>query len=158
MGRKTAYIEMNTTNEIQSLSPKEERLPFCHMGIDIFPCKSVTSLPEILRLDYEYFVIDMAVLNTYTAKEFSRCDKQFIVCSFSKWKRARTTARLKQLLNTTMIQQEHVTILENFSMKESKLSMSSMGHSKVLPFPFVQNPFQLDICLFHALNQILKGV
>lgn len=135
-----------------------ESKSFSFLGIDFFPCRTVTSLPEILRMDYEYFILDMGVLNTYTAKEFSRCDKQFLVCSLSKWKRKNTTEKIEHLLNNTFIQKEHLIILENLGKKESKLSISSGKPLMVLPFPFVENPFQLETRLFNDFENLLKGV
>ena len=69
---KTAYIELNTTDQIKSLSPKNSLDPFVYKGIHIFPSTKVTSVSDILSKDFDYFILDMGVLTKYTAVEFSK--------------------------------------------------------------------------------------
>lgn len=158
LGRRTAYIELNTTNEIRTLSSNRKAMEFLYKGISIFPCQTVTSLADVLHMDYEYFVLDMGVLNTYTLKEFLRCDKKFLVCSLCQWKKEKTLERIENLFHTTIINQEQFLILDNLGKKESKLSLSSKHTLKVRSFPFVSNPFQLETFLFHDISTLLKGV
>ena len=67
---KTAYIELNTHNHICALAHNSKKPSFLYKGIVFYPNTTVTSLPEILRKDYRYFILDMGVLTTYTANEF----------------------------------------------------------------------------------------
>ena len=68
---------------------------FYHMGIALFPNATPSSLSGILQMDFEYFILDMGVLNTYTAEAFSRCDKQYLVGSLNSWKRQKTLEKVK---------------------------------------------------------------
>jgi len=156
LGKKTAYIELNTTNQIYSLSPKQDDKPFSFMGFDIYPHTTVTSLWEILSLNYDYFILDMGVLNTYTAKEFSKCDQRFFVCSLCKWKKQETMQKFEKLCHQTYIPQEHVTVLNNLAMKESIISPFPFASIKSIAFPFIPNPFQLKPDTFHVFHQILE--
>ena len=81
------------------------------MGICMFPEITLSSLPEILQKDFDYFVLDMGILNPYTAYEFSRCHMQYIVGDFSLWKKAKTLHSLEQLLKSININQEKVILL-----------------------------------------------
>lgn len=155
-GMKTAYIELNTTNQIRSLSPDFKKVPFRHLGVDIFPEVKVTSLWEILRMDYDYFLLDMGVLNTYTAKEFSKCHQQFLVCNLSKWNYHSVLENVEYLLKNVNLLQEHVTVLCNLSMKKSELSTYSMYKLKMISFPFIQNPFQLEPKMFEIFTKLLE--
>lgn len=156
LGKKTAYIELNTTNQIQSLSPKQNEKYFSYMGFDIFPSITVTSLWEILCLNYDYFVLDMGVLNTYTAKEFSKCEHRFLVCSLSKWKIHQTLEKVEKFCQQTYIPKEHVTVLNNLKMQKSTFALFSTLPVKVISFPFIPNPFQLKPDTFHVFHQILE--
>lgn len=153
MGNKTAYIELNTTNQIYSLSANKHEKPFSYMGIDFFPCVTLTSLSEILSKNYDYFVLDMGVLNVYTAQEFSKCDKQFLVCSPCKWKTVQTQEKLNQLYQQTYIHQKCVTVLENLQVKKS--TISHLFDNRI-PIPFISNPFHLEPDLFRVFYQILE--
>ena len=152
LGRKTAYIELNLTNQISSLSNGKNLKSFSYFGIDFFPQVSVTSLKEILSKNYDFYVLDMGVLNNYTATEFAKCDKQFLVCSFSKWKKTQTLEKLKQLYQQAYICQEHVILLSNLEEIKSNRFPSSKNR---IPFPFISNPFQLEPNLFHVFDHML---
>lgn len=125
------------------------------MGIAIFPHQTFNSLPKILCMDFEYFVLDMGVLNTYSAKEFAKCEKQFLICSLSRWKRNLSVEKIKKLLNTCYIHQKNVTILGNCKEKRSTLSISNKEPFKVIPIPFLPDPFQIDTEFFSFFREIL---
>lgn len=124
------------------------------MGISIFPHRTFTSLADILHMDYEYFILDMGVLNSYSVKEFSKFEKQFLVCSLNKWKRRKTEEKLFQLLKDNYVPMEHITILSNCHKKESTLKVSSTVFP-VFPIPFILNPFQLTPDFFTSLGKIV---
>lgn len=125
------------------------------MGITIFPGTTLTSISEILRMDFDYFIFDMGVLNAYTSKEFARCEKQFLVCSLNKWKRELTLEKITQLLKNTCMNQEHITILGNCSMKESRLKLSPNVRFRMIYLPYIENPFQLHSGFFTFFEKLL---
>ncbi len=153
LGMKTAYIEFNTSNQIRTICQKKEKPFFTYKGIVFYPDTNVTSLSEILHKDYQYFILDMGVLNTYTIREFLRCDKPFLICSPSKWRRSQSKEHLENLFKN--LHYQHCKVIMNLCEKESNFSplLESCEH---IPFPFFQNPFQLETKCFHAIYQILK--
>ena len=154
LGRKTAYIELNATNQIFSLSHGGNQKSFSYYGIDFFPQVSVTSLREILNKNYDFYILDMGVLNHYTATEFAKCDKQLFVCSFSKWKKKQTMEKLNELYQQMYICQESVILLANLEGKKSTLLPMFPNRISI---PFISNPFQLEPSLFHVLYLLLGG-
>lgn len=106
-------------------------------------------------MDFDYFILDMGVLNVYTAKEFAKCEKQFLVCSLNKWKRKPTIEKISQLLKNTYMHQEDITILGNCSNKESILTLSPSVRFRMIPMPFITNPFQLHSEFFTFFEKIL---
>ena len=52
LGMKTAYIELNTTNQIHALSQTQGKPSFTYKGIVFYPNTLFTSLPEILQKNY----------------------------------------------------------------------------------------------------------
>lgn len=152
MGMKTAYIELNTTNQINSLSSKDSEHPFVYMGIHIFPSTKVTSLKDILSKDFDYFILDMGILTTYTAVEFSKCQKQFLVCNFCEWKKRTTQKKIQDLFQNTNLEREKLILLKTFASKSTGPLLSEM-HFKT--FPPISNPFQLPVNLFSDLNNLL---
>jgi len=150
---KTAYIELNTSNQINHLVKNQGNKAFCYKGIDFFPNTTVTSLPEILQKKYRYFVLDIGILNTYTTKEFLRCDKQFLIGSPSKWKRPEIEEKI-ELLFSNLTKQNCFTVIMNLSEKESTLSI--FPRYKMVSFPFIANPFQIEPRHFHVLAKLLE--
>jgi hypothetical protein len=155
LGKKTAYVELNATNQICSLSPGTGKRPFSYMGITIFPGTTHTSLPEILRMDFDFFILDMGVLNVYTANEFARYDRQFLVGSLSKWKRKHTLKQIEHLILNSRLHRDYLLILGNDDKKESKKTFFFEDGFRVCPIPFIPNPFRLDSELFSFFEKIL---
>lgn len=153
---RTAYIELNTTNQIHFLSHKKDVSNFSYKGITIFSCVKVTSLSELLHLNFDYFVLDMSVINTYLAREFSKCDYQFLVTDLCEWKKVSTMEKIEHSFKLMNLSQESVTILSNFGIKKSNaLSFSHKGF-QVISFPFIQNPFQLQPKEFAIFTKLLE--
>ena len=156
MGKRTAYIECNATNQISCLTPKRNPKKFSYMGITFFPMVTITSLPDILSMNFDYFILDMSVLNVYTIKEFAKCNKQFLVCSLCEWKRTRSLEKIEELIKKNNIHQEYVTVLGNASIKKSFLTISSHLTCRFHTLPFITNPFQLSITDFAIYNRLLN--
>lgn len=151
---KTAYIELNTTNQISSIVTKQEKPFFRYKGIVFYPNANVTSLTEILHQDYRYFILDMGILNPYNLSEFLRCDKPFLICSPCKWRHSQIQDKLEKLFQNQHYQ--HCTVIMNLSEKESNFS-HFLKPCEHIPFPFIQNPFHLGTNVFHAIYRILKN-
>lgn len=126
------------------------------MEITFFPAVTITSLPDILSMKFDYFILDMGVLNVYTAKEFIKCDKQFLVCSLCKWKQTLSLEKIEELIKKNIIHQEYVTVLGNADMKKSFLTISSGIKCRFYTLPFIRNPFQLETTDFAICNQLLN--
>jgi hypothetical protein len=127
------------------------------MGICFFPEITLSTLPEILQKDFDYFVLDMGILNPYTAYEFSRCHMQYMVGDFSLWKKEKTLHHLEQLLKHNIIKQEQVILLLNPTIKESYPSGPVKGFLKRITVPFIPNPFQIASSEFAFYEKVLGG-
>lgn len=155
LGKKVAYIERNSSNHIQNLVAKEEKLSFQYMGIVFFPNISFISLPEILQKDFEFFILDMGVLNPHAMTEFLRCDKSFLICSPSKWRRSLNNK--VEPLFTNQAHQNCCTKIVNLCEKESTFS-NLISSFETYPFPYIPNPFQIEPRHFRAISLLLKNL
>ena len=149
---KTAYIELNTTNQIHTLSSKDSADSFVYLGIYMFPSTKVTSLNDILSRDFDYFIIDMGVLTNYTAKEFSKCQKQFLICSFCEWKKRNSLEKIQNLFQENILKEKDVILLKTFHNKSTNSVVFSRNTKN---FPLLSNPFQLPVDVFSDLNNLL---
>ena len=154
---KTAYIELNTTNQIHSLSSTGSKNPFTYLGISMYPSMKVTSLSMVLSKDYDYIILDMGVLTNYTALEFAKCDKQFLVCNLCEWKKQISLEKIQDLFQKTNLNSKNVTILNNIN-KSIGLPSFSYGITKIQNFPFLSNsnPFQLSTNTFSDFEHLLE--
>lgn len=149
---KTAYLELNTTNQIHSLSKTNSMKPFTYLGISIYPSAKVTSLSEILSQNFDCFVLDMGVLTNYTAKEFSKCQKQFLVCDFCPWKKKICLEKTDMLFQNANICRERVMLLKN---REKETDFLPFLSKNTVSFPLLSNPFHLSTVEFSIFNQLL---
>ncbi len=149
---KTAYIELNTTNQIKYLSKNKSLKPFTYLGIHMFPSTKVTSLNELLDREFDCIILDMGVLTNYTSIEFAKCQKQFLVCNCCKWKKDMSLEKIKNLFQSTILQKEHVTILKTFENTSTWFPFSGLH---IETFPRINNPFQLPVTLFVDFTRIL---
>lgn len=156
LGMKTAYIELNTTNQIRALSSKQGKPSFTYKGIVFYPNTTVTSLSEILHKNYQYFILDMGVLNTYTTTEFLCCNRQFLVCSPSKWRLASIQEKIEKTFKNQQ-EQNCIQLIMNLSEEKETASIFS-DSSRQLSFPFIQNPFHIEPRHFHAISLLLKNL
>ena len=154
-GMKTAYIELNATNQICALSQKQGNSVFSYKGIVFYPNISVTSLPEILHKNYQYYILDMGVLNTYTVTEFLRSDKPFLICSQSKWRFAHINEKIEHLFQYEQ-KKNCIRLIMNLSEQESNFPHFS-SFCEQFPFPYIPNPFRLEPKNFHAISRLLKN-
>lgn len=106
-------------------------------------------------MDFQYFVLDMGVLNVYTANEFAKCETQFLVGSLSKWKRKHTLDNVEKLIFNSNLHPEYFTLLTSGSENESNFSLSLPCSLSALPIPYIPNPFQLHSELFSFFGKIL---
>ena len=148
---KTAYVELNTTNQMKSLSKKNSLEPFVYQGIHIYPSTKVTSLTEILSKDFDYVILDIGVLTNYTAAAFTKCQKQFLVCDFCQWKTKLQLERIEDLAQNKKIQRKGIVFLS----QKIESTYQTLTNDNWKTFPFISNPFQLTVTEFHALNLLL---
>ncbi len=154
--KKTAYVELNSSDEIRFIKGGTQKKMFYHMGIALFPNVTPSSLSDILQMDFEYFILDMGVLNTYTAEQFSHCYKQFIVGSLNSWKRQKTLEKIKHFTKNTMIHQDKVIFIRVSAEKESNLSIFSNPFAKIVNAPYIPNPFQISFDSFGFYENLLR--
>ena len=152
---KTAYVELNPSNHICTLSSVQRKPSFLYKGVVFYPNTTVTSLPEVLHNDYRYFVLDMGVLTTHTTAEFLRCDKSFLVCSPSIWRRSFIKEKIQLLFHQQ--QQNCITLIMNLT--ENRTTFTNFFNDyEQLYFPYISNPFHLEPHNFRVLSLLLKNL
>ena len=144
----TAYVELNSTKEIQCMFGRSNSLTFSKVGIDIYPSMTLSSLSKLFNKHYDCLVIDFGVLNLYTFTEFMRCTDRLAIATDAPWKKSQLDAFLLEFKNNNINVKEDIKLLGNLSTK------------KVKPFhqtiPYFENPFQLTSDSFGFFEEILE--
>ncbi len=154
--QKTAYIELNATGQILNLSSENSPQPFCFQRIDLYPQITLETLPQILKKQYAYSVLDMGVLNEHTYREFLRCDQRFIVGSICPWKANCYYSLLESLSYQSIHHQKDFILLGNLGIKKYVKQFQQKYNICIRAVPFLENPFQLTPSDWTFLNELLK--
>lgn len=153
---KTAYIELNGSNHIAALKNQPDVKKFSYKKITFFPNVTVTSLAEILRGDFSYFILDMGIISTYTVQEFLRCNKPILVCSPCTWRYPQMKKKIEKIFNDISYQNQ-MTVVLNLCEKESQFPIF-LKQCRQMKFPYLPNPFQIEPKHFCAISQILERI
>lgn len=115
-------------------------------------------MPELMHLRHKYKVLDFGVLTPYTLPEFKRCDQQIVLTNISCWK----TKQLDQFLQNQKItirkdRTECILFLCWGATKDNQKQIQRAYGIRVIPVPFLENPFQVSSKHFQFFEQIWKG-
>ena len=152
----TAYVEVNGTNEISCLRKKPTDEMFRHMNIAFYPNSTFSMFNEIRKKEYKYIILDFGVLNTYSAKEFMRCDKRYILCSCSPWKEGQFSNYLGFLEENNINVNTDITLLGNLVEKNSYPDNFKFMNHKFDSIPYIANPFLITSQYFKLFENILE--
>lgn len=151
---KIAYVELNATNQIRSLSKSNDSIPFLLYHMDVYPDCTKRNLTEIMQKGYDCIIFDMGVLGLDCYKELAACNQKFIVGSIRPWKIKHTwDVFLKFKIQN--FDAESISLLGNLGIKEDADYCKTHYHMKILTIPFLNNPFQLTVSDWKFFEEIL---
>ncbi|MCD7709089.1 MAG: hypothetical protein LUI02_04360 [Clostridiales bacterium] len=156
--KNTAYLEMNASHEIFSLSGKSgEESTFCLQRVDYHPAMTISSEQEMLSRRYRYFVLDFGKLNTYTTAEFLHCDRKLAIGCVSPWKQAQFQKFYGKLSHSKNLEKEGILYIGNYMGTEGDLrKLEKRLGTRVMPMPFIPDPFHVDSANFTFFEDVLR--
>ncbi len=88
--RKTILLEWNRSGDFEKLElvctgKNREGKQFRVLDVDFYKDAGSSELALALKSNYEDILIDFGVLGKDCISEFLRCEKQFVIGSFSEW-------------------------------------------------------------------------
>lgn len=88
--RRASLLEWNPSGDLGRLEKVctgmvREYKPYRVLDADYYKCAGPEELKEALSRKYEDILIDFGTLEDGRYAEFLRCEKQFLVASFSEW-------------------------------------------------------------------------
>ena len=88
--RKAALLEWNRSDDFEKLEivctgKSRERKPFRILEADFYKAAGRIELAQALKGNYDDILIDFGVLDEQNLADFLRCEKQFVIGSFSEW-------------------------------------------------------------------------
>ncbi len=102
--RKTAILEFNLSGDFEAIEAVctgrvSGARPFKVLDVDYFKAAADTDLVIATESGYEEIVIDFGDIGCADQEYFVRCDRQFLIGSFSEWQQGRF--RESGMLNTS---------------------------------------------------------
>lgn len=143
---KTAYIELNATDEIANLANNKDASFFRYKNIDFYPNATLSSLTELLDKNYKIFVIDFGVMNPRKMKDLFRCTQKICICPSAQWKTVDTSKE-----SNINYEDKDIKLLVNLVEKKPNFKASK----KFFTFPFLQNPFHLTPQYFQYIEMLV---
>lgn len=131
------------------LNLKKSHNCFSHNNIDFFPSVTLATLQDILRRNYNFFILDFGVLNPFTINEYERCNLQYAICPTLPWKRNEFYKFIQMFKNNNSKFQDNITFIGYSKQKEI--------HSiDITAIPFLSNPFQITSDEFIYFEKVLE--
>lgn len=153
----TAYLEMNGSHEISSLSHREGNAPFVHQRITYYPDMTLAQLPEVLSRHYKYCVLDFGSPNPHTMQAFERCGIRLVIGHASPWKNEQFAQSVNRPFYNRS-RKEGTVYLGNFMERKSDLKQIAKHCGiHLVPVPFLPNPFRITSKDFPFFEEILGG-
>jgi len=92
--KKTALLEWNGSGDFEKLEKVctgkvREMRPYRVLDADYYKNADPGVMADVLQKNYEDILVDFGVLKEENRAEFLRCEKQFLVGSFSEWQQER---------------------------------------------------------------------
>lgn len=156
--REAAYLELNGSPAISALAEKNAGSPFHYYGMNLFPNGTFAQLPEIMGKPYQYFVLDLGVLNYNNYREFLQNDLCLVVGSVCPWKSAYYGAFLQKYFHNKTDCPENVRCLGSLGIKDDLKQFARQYHFPVTSFPYLENPFQLSSVNWHFIETLLTDI
>jgi len=89
--RNTALLEWNSNGDFASMEyickgrQKKEK-PYRILEVDYYKNAGAKELMDVLKIGYQNIVIDFGDIGDVPCPDFLRCDRQFLIGSFSEWR------------------------------------------------------------------------
>lgn len=157
---RTAYLEVNSSHEIAALSSKKDpTIPFRCNGVSYYPEITLRQLREQLHLQHKYKILDFGVLTPYSFPEFVRCDYCIVLTNVSIWKDRQLLQFIEELKKTNLGKdyKTNVRFMSMGNLKKDRKRVETSYGIRVIPVPFLENPFQVSSHDFGFFEQIWKG-
>lgn len=89
--RTTALLEWNTTNDFSGIETickgkQKNEKPYRVLEVDYYKQSGAKELTDVLKRGYQNIVIDFGDIGNVLCADFLRCDRQFLIGSFSEWR------------------------------------------------------------------------
>lgn len=158
--RQVAYLEVNATGEISAISGKSALQPgktnFSHKGIHFYPQVTLDKLWELLRLSYDFFVLDFGTLSPLSFREYVKADYYFIVGHCTPWKLVYYHNFFQKYKHNW--EPEKTICLEALGTKKSICKPSDQLPFRVRQIPFLEDPFYLASQDWEFYQELVKSI
>lgn len=154
---KTAYLEVNASHEISTLSRAHDpSASFRHQGVIYYPELTIRKATEILSLNYEFYILDFGALTTHTMLEFKRCDHRIVLTNVSIWKSLHIN-QFAQQLQKNNIPWDTVKTIGIGGIKNDYERLNRDYRIHAVPMPLLEDPFHITSGCFRFFEEIMKG-
>lgn len=154
---RTAYIEINGTDEISSLADGDDT-PFLCCEVTLYPDATFSRLGEILSHGFQFCILDFGLLHPNNYREFMQCDRGFVIGSIAPWKQDSYARFLKKYFPKKSEYSDHIRYLAALGIKDQVKSFSKRCRIPVTAFPYLEQPFQLSSADWQFFQLLLQGM
>ncbi|WP_022748153.1 hypothetical protein [Lachnobacterium bovis] len=139
---------------------------FKHLNIDFYPNVLFRDLINIRSKQYNFFIVDMGVLNQNILSEFLRHDVHFVIGYSNKIKASTFNNYIDFILSpydiekssskSALLKNTKTTLLSNLGLPNDIKSFSKQYHYSLNSIPFFFNPFHLTSAEWKFFQDLTK--
>lgn len=92
--KNTALLEWNPSDDLENMESvctgrRKTEKPYRVLDADYYKHAGTRELSDVMKLGYQNIVIDFGDIGEMPCPDFLRCDRQFLIGSFSEWREGR---------------------------------------------------------------------
>lgn len=158
---RVAYLEVGGCSGLLSLlersgQPEEETGVYRYKGVVYYPAVSVPEAKDLLKLQEDYVILDIAEWSESLPDLLCRCDRRILLGSLKLWRREHYGRFIRDHIIKYMDKEQ----MEYFSFgleKKERAWFLSHFHVPVHELPLLSDPFSIRSDDFPFLRQLLFG-
>jgi len=156
--RSTALLEWKPTDDFSEIEAvckgkQKNEKPYRVLEVDYYKRSGAKELTDVLKSGYQNIVIDFGDIGNVLCADFLRCDRQFLIGSFSEWREG----NFREFVRKHGAGKKSWTYLAVFGSEETRREFRRRPGIEVNRIPFSADAFAVTEETGSFLGKLMKN-